>query len=232
MPFQVENLCVAYANRLILRDITLTIAPQTITALVGPSGCGKSTFLKVLNRIAETEAPFQIQGQVKFAGHDIYGAKVNVTRLRQLVGMVFQQPTPFAMSIYDNVAFPAHLAGLSAIAEVVETSLKKAALWEEVKDILKCSALTLSGGQQQRLCIARALAITPQVLLLDEPCAALDPIATAKIEALLVELQQELTILIVTHNLQQAQRLATHTVTFGLSEDGVGYLDQSQSVHP
>jgi phosphate ABC transporter ATP-binding protein len=188
--------------------------PQ-ITAIIGASGCGKSTFLKSLNRIAELEGKIHIQGTVRVLGQDIYHPSTNLPVLRRYVGMVFQKPAPFPMSIYQNVAYGAkHYLPKAEIGWAVERALKQAFLWDEVKDRLHSSALALSGGQQQRLCIARSLAVQPQILLLDEPCSALDPISTAKIEQLLTHLKSELTIVIVTHNLAQAQRIAQWTAFF------------------
>ncbi len=205
----------------------MNIPQGQVTAIIGPSGCGKSTFIKALNRISELEGNVRVEGKVEFLEQDIYSPKVNVNRLRRQIGMVFQKPNPFPMSIYDNVAYGMRVSSKpsrSALDEVVETALKGAALWDEVKDNLKKSALGLSGGQQQRLCIARALAVKPKVLLMDEPCSALDPIATMKIEELIDSLRRELTIVIVTHNMQQASRISDFTAFFSTDESRVGQL--------
>jgi phosphate transport system ATP-binding protein len=199
--------------------VSLSVHERQITALIGPSGCGKSTFLRTLNRISETIRHTRIQGRITLDGSDIL--KMDVTTLRRRVGMVFQRPNPFPKSIFENVAYGVRVNGLAAgrsLNEVVEQSLRRAALWDEVKDTLHKSALALSGGQQQRLCIARALAVDPEVLLLDEPCSALDPIATAKIEDLLFTLKTQCTIIIVTHNMQQAARVADDTGFFLLGK--------------
>jgi phosphate transport system ATP-binding protein len=208
-----------YGQEQALHDITLTIQPRAITALIGPSGCGKSTFLRSINRLNDLIPTAKKKGELKLDGTDIYGLTSDVVALRQRVGMVFQRWNPFPKSIYDNVAFGPRINGErnpAALDEVVERSLRRAALWDEVRDRLGQSALALSGGQQQRLCIARALANDPEVLLLDEPASALDPIATQKIEELLFELKGELTVVIVTHNLQQAARVSDHTAFFYL----------------
>jgi len=210
-----ENLNFFYANFKALHDISLEIPEKRITALIGPSGCGKSTFLRTLNRINETIKTARYEGTVSLDGQDV--RELDVTNLRRRVGMVFQRPNPFPKSIFDNIAFGLRvngLAGKRSVAEVVEASLKRAALWDEVKDKLNQSAYGLSGGQQQRLCIARALAVDPEVLLLDEPCSALDPIATSKIEDLLFSLKDQCTQVIVTHNMQQAARVAEFTGFF------------------
>ena len=195
-----------------VRDVTVSIVKGTITAFIGPSGCGKSTALRCLNRMNDLVRGFKIKGQVMFRGYDIYGPNVDPVAVRRHIGMVFQQPNPFAMSIYRNVSFGLRLNGYRGnVEEKVEQALRQSALWEEVKDKLHSSGLSLSGGQQQRLCIARAIATEPAVLLMDEPCSALDPIATHKIEELMKELQKKYTIAIVTHNLQQAKRVADMT---------------------
>jgi phosphate transport system ATP-binding protein len=215
VKLQTENLNFFYGGFQALHDVSLSIQERRITALIGPSGCGKSTFLRALNRISETIKNTRISGRVVLDGEDTL--KMDVTGLRRRVGMVFQRPNPFPKSIFDNVAYGVRVNGLDkgkSLAELVEKSLRRAALWEEVKDKLQDSALALSGGQQQRLCIARALAVDPEVLLLDEPCSALDPIATAKIEDLLFELKNQCTIVIVTHNMQQAARVAEETGFF------------------
>ena len=199
-----------YGNKQILFDINMGIADKKVTALIGPSGCGKSTLLRILNRMHETVSTSRLQGEILLDGQNILAQ--DVTALRRRVGMVFQRPNPFPKSIFDNIAYGPRINGAKgSIAEIVEKSLRHAALWEEVKDQLHKSAYDLSGGQQQRLCIARALAVEPEVLLLDEPCSALDPISTAKIEELLVELKHLTTIAIVTHNMQQAARVSDFT---------------------
>jgi len=214
-----ENLNFFYGNFHALHDISLEVPEKRITALIGPSGCGKSTFLRTLNRINETIKTARYEGTVSLDGQDV--RELDVTNLRRRVGMVFQRPNPFPKSIFDNIAFGLRvngLAGRRSIAEVVEASLRRAALWDEVKDKLHQSAYGLSGGQQQRLCIARALAVDPEVLLLDEPCSALDPIATSKIEDLLFSLKDQCTQVIVTHNMQQAARVAEFTGFFLLGK--------------
>jgi phosphate transport system ATP-binding protein len=208
-----------YGEKQALLDVSLTIHPRSITALIGPSGCGKSTFLRSINRLNELIPGTRAEGRMLLDGTDIYDSAVDVVALRQRVGMVFQRWNPFPKSIYDNVAYGPRVNGIrdrATLDEIVEGSLRRAALWDEVKDRLRRSALALSGGQQQRLCIARALANDPQVLLLDEPASALDPIATQRIEELLYELKSELTVVIVTHNLQQAGRVSDHTAFFYL----------------
>ncbi len=204
-----------------VRDTSVPIAKNAITAFIGPSGCGKSTVLRCLNRMNDLVRGFRFEGHVRYRGHDIYAAAIDPVAVRRFIGMVFQQPNPFATSIYNNVAFGLRLNGYKGNkGEKVEKALRSAALWDEVKDKLHKSALALSGGQQQRLCIARAIATEPEVLLMDEPCSALDPIATRKIEELMTELRQRFTIAIVTHNLQQAQRVADYT--------GFLYVDTTQ----
>jgi phosphate transport system ATP-binding protein len=201
-----------YSEFLAVRDTNVPIVSKDITAFIGPSGCGKSTVLRCLNRMNDFVPGFRFEGEVRYRGQDIYAGDIDPVAVRRSIGMVFQQPNPFAMSIYKNVAFGLKLNGFEGdYDERVEQSLRSAALWDEVKDKLKQSALSLSGGQQQRLCIARAIAVKPDLLLMDEPCSALDPIATRRIEELMLELKQEYTIAIVTHNLQQAQRVADYT---------------------
>ena len=205
-----------YGNFEALKGISMAIPEKEITAFIGPSGCGKSTYLKTLNRMNDLVEGCRIQGKVTLDGEDIYG-NMDVNLLRRRVGMVFQKPNPFPMSIYDNIAYGPRIHGVRSKAkldEIVETSLRQAAIWEETKDKLKKSALGLSGGQQQRLCIARALAVEPEVLLMDEPTSALDPISTAKIEDLALELKKRYTIVIVTHNMQQAVRISDKTAFF------------------
>jgi phosphate transport system ATP-binding protein len=216
---QAERFSFWYGRNQALHDITLGVSPRAITALIGPSGCGKSTFLRSINRLNDLIPGVRHSGAIRLDGEDVYRSDLNVVALRQRVGMVFQRSNPFPKSIYDNVAYGPRVNGCrdrAELDEVVERSLRRAALWDEVKDRLRKSALALSGGQQQRLCIARALANDPELLLLDEPASALDPIATQRIEELLYELKAELTIVIVTHNLQQAGRLSDHTAFFYL----------------
>ena len=217
----VKDLCLWYGSHKALKDININIPDQSITALIGPSGCGKSTFLKTLNRMTDLIPDVKITGDVRYQGKDIFGADVDVSQLRREIGMVFQKPNPFPMSIYDNIAYGPRTHGIKGKAqldEIVERSLRDAAIWDEVKDRLKKNALGLSGGQQQRLCIARALAVEPNVLLMDEPTSALDPISTSKIEELAMELKEKYTIVIVTHNMQQAVRISDNTAFFLLGE--------------
>ncbi len=224
---RIQNLSFYYGNQKALEAVSMDIYQRHVTAIIGPSGCGKSTFIKSLNRISELEGKVRVEGRVEFFGQDIYARRVNLNRLRSQIGMVFQKPNPFAMSIYDNVAYGVRIAGRRARGELdasVESALKSAALWDEVKDKLHKSALGLSGGQQQRLCIARALAVKPKVLLMDEPASALDPIATMKIEELIHTLQQDLTIAIVTHNMQQATRVSDYTAFFSTDESRIGQM--------
>ncbi len=218
---QSKNVDVFYGDNKALSNINLNIIPNTVTALIGPSGCGKSTFLRLLNRMNDYIDSFSMNGQVTMDGQDIYGPKVQVEELRTNIGMVFQKPNPFPKSIFENVAYGLKIQGVKDkkfIANRVETALKQSALWDEVKDDLKKPALSLSGGQQQRLCIARALAVDPKVILMDEPTSALDPISTAKIEELIFELKQKYTIVIVTHNMQQAGRVSDYTAFFYMGE--------------
>lgn len=216
-----NDLCLWYGKTQALRDINISVPEGSITALIGPSGCGKSTFLKTLNRMNDLVPDVRITGSVKYRGKDIFAPGTDVNELRRQIGMVFQKPNPFPMSIYDNIAYGPRTHGIRSKAkldEIVETSLKNAAIWDEVKDRLKKSALGLSGGQQQRLCIARALAVDPDVLLMDEPTSALDPISTTRIEELATELKSKYTIIIVTHNMQQALRISNKTAFFLLGE--------------
>ena len=216
-----ENLCLWYSETQALKGISIEIPENSITALIGPSGCGKSTFLKTLNRMNDLVQGVKITGTVKYQGQDIFAPSVDVNLLRRDIGMVFQKPNPFPMSVYDNVAYGPRTYGIRSKArldEIVEQSLRGAAIWDELKDRLKKSALGLSGGQQQRLCIARALAVGPKVLLMDEPTSALDPISTARIEELAEELKRQYTIVIVTHNMQQAVRISDKTAFFLLGE--------------
>ena len=218
---KVEHLNLHFGDCHVLKDINMEIKSNTVTALIGPSGCGKSTFLKTLNRMQDLVSTVKIDGLVTIDGKDIYAKDVDATLLRKKVGMVFQQPNPFPMSIYDNVAYGPRIHGIkdkNTLDEIVEKSLKSAAIWDEVKDRLKKSALGLSGGQQQRLCIARALAVEPEILLMDEPTSALDPISTTKIEDLMESLKQNYTVIIVTHNMQQAARISDETAFFLVGE--------------
>ncbi len=215
-----ENLNLWYGENQALKNINAEISEKQITALIGPSGCGKSTFLKTLNRMNDLVDGCKIEGNIYINNTDIY-RNMDVNTLRKNVGMVFQKPNPFPMSIYDNIAYGPRIHGIKSkfkLDEIVERSLKQAAIWDECKDRLKKSALSMSGGQQQRLCIARALAVEPQILLMDEPTSALDPISTSKIEDLALELKKEYTIIIVTHNMQQAMRIADKTAFFLLGE--------------
>ena len=217
----VNDLCLWYGQTQALKNINMEIPEKSITALIGPSGCGKSTFLKMLDRMNDLVPGVKITGEVKYKEQNIYAPGTDVNELRRCIGMVFQKPNPFTMSIYDNVAYGPRTHGVrkkSELDEIVERSLQGAAIWDEVKDRLKKSALGLSGGQQQRLCIARALAVEPDVLLMDEPTSALDPISTSKIEELATELKKNYTIVIVTHNMQQALRISDSTAFFLLGE--------------
>lgn len=217
----VEDLNLWYGSTQTLHHVSMEIPEKSITALIGPSGCGKSTFLKTLDRMNDLVPGVRIEGTVRYDGRDIFAPDVDVNELRRQVGMVFQKPNPFPMSIYDNVAYGPRTHGVrnrAKLDEIVEQSLRSAAIWDEVKDRLKKNALGLSGGQQQRLCIARALAVEPQVLLMDEPTSALDPISTSKIEELAIELKKRYTIVIVTHNMQQALRISDRTAFFLLGE--------------
>lgn len=221
VKIQVENLNLYYGENHALKDVNMKIRPNAITAFIGPSGCGKSTFLKTLNRMNDLVDNVRIEGLVTLDGENIYAPEVDTTVLRKRIGMVFQQPNPFPMSIYDNIAYGPRVHGIKdkkKLDEIVEESLRGAAIFDEVKDRLKKSALGLSGGQQQRLCIARALAVQPEVLLMDEPTSALDPISTSKIEDLMESLKKDYTIVIVTHNMQQAVRVADDTAFFLLGE--------------
>lgn len=217
----VNDLCLWYGKTQALKNINIEVPEKSITALIGPSGCGKSTFLKTLNRMNDLIVGVKITGEVMYNGENIYDSPVDVNELRKNIGMVFQKPNPFPMSIYDNIAYGPRTHGVRSRAkldDIVEHSLKDAAIWEEVKDRLKKNALGLSGGQQQRLCIARALAVEPQILLMDEPTSALDPISTSHIEELAMKLKEKYTIVIVTHNMQQALRISDNTAFFLLGE--------------
>ena len=217
----VQGLDLWYGDHQALHDISMNIPEKSITALIGPSGCGKSTFLKTLNRMNDLIPGVKITGDVRYREQDIFAAGTDVNELRREIGMVFQKPNPFPMSIYDNIAYGPRTHGIknrAKLDEIVEKSLRGAAIWDEVKDRLKKNALGLSGGQQQRLCIARALAVEPEVLLMDEPTSALDPISTSKIEELAMQLKEQYTIVIVTHNMQQAVRISDRTAFFLLGE--------------
>ena len=225
---EVQGLNVFYGAFQAIRDISLTIRPNAVTAIIGPSGCGKSTFLRTLNRMHELTPAARVEGSIRLDGTDIMAADVDPVRLRRVVGMVFQRPNPFpTMSIFDNVVAGLRLTGRHSqveLDEVAERSLRRAALWDEVKDKLKANGTSLSGGQQQRLCIARALAVDPEVILMDEPASALDPVATLRVEQLMAELRQRYTIVIVTHNMQQAARVSDETAFFTMGEDRAGYV--------
>jgi phosphate transport system ATP-binding protein len=224
---RIEGLSLRYGSRLALHDVSMEIGQRRITALIGPSGCGKSSFLRCLNRMNDTIPGARVQGSVRIDGRDIYDPGTDVVALRQKVGMVFQRPNPFPQSVFDNVAFGPRVLGTHGrreIPDVVERSLRAADLWEEVKDGLRKDALALSLGQQQRLCIARVTAVAPEVILMDEPCSALDPIATLRIEELMRRLKERYTIVIVTHNMQQAARVSDTTGFFWLSEERAGIL--------
>lgn len=217
----VKEMCLWYGEHQALKNIHIEIPEKSITALIGPSGCGKSTFLKTLNRMNDLIPGVKITGDIRYKGKDIFGKEVDVNQLRKEIGMVFQKPNPFLMSIYDNIAYGPRTHGITKKAqldEIVEKALRDAAIWDEVKDRLKKNALGMSGGQQQRLCIARALAVNPKVLLMDEPTSALDPISTSHIEELVMELKEQYTIVMVTHNMQQAVRVSDHTAFFLLGE--------------
>ena len=217
----VQHLNLWYGDHQALHDITMDIPAHQITALIGPSGCGKSTFLKSINRMNDLIPGCRIEGTITYDGQNLYGPDVDVTQLRTKIGMVFQKPNPFPMSIYDNIAYGPRIQGIRSRAkldQIVEESLRAAAIWDETKDRLRKSALGISGGQQQRLCIARALAVKPDVLLMDEPTSALDPISTGKIEELAMQLKEQYTIIIVTHNMQQAVRISDQTAFFLLGK--------------
>ena len=220
-----NGLSVYYGNKKVLSDVTLDFPTNKVTAIIGPSGCGKSTLLRCFNRMNDLISNFNMTGQILFDGEDLYGPEVDSTEIRYQVGMVFQRPNPFPKPIFDNVAFgPKINVYQGKLEELVEQSLRRAALWDEVKDRLKSSALALSGGQQQRLCIARALAVQPRVILMDEPCSALDPFATLAIEELMRELSEDYSIIIVTHNMQQAARASDYTAFLMGNEERIGEL--------
>jgi phosphate transport system ATP-binding protein len=213
--FDVTDVSVYYGGFRAVRDVSMTIFRNQITALIGPSGCGKTTFIRCFNRMNDLVESARLEGRILYHGVDLYGRDVDPVEVRRRIGMVFQKPNPFPKSIYDNIAFGPKIAGLKgSMADLVEQSLRKAALWDEVKDRLRESAMSLSGGQQQRLCIARCIAVEPEVILMDEPCSALDPIATGRIEDLMQELKRDFTIIIVTHNMQQAARVSDMTAFF------------------
>ena len=221
----IKGLRAFYGSHLAVKDIDLSLRRGRVTAVIGPSGCGKSTLVRCLNRMHEMSSGGYVEGHVFYQGEDIYSPRVDPVELRSRIGMVFQKPNPFPKSIFDNVAFGLKVNGINDhISDRVERSLRRAAIWDEVKDRLKQSALQLSGGQQQRLCIARALAVEPEVILMDEPCSALDPMATLAVEELIRELSQEVTIIIVTHNMQQAARVSHETAFLMTDEDRAGYL--------
>ncbi len=222
---QTRGLSVYYGDKKVVTDVDLDVARHRITAIIGPSGSGKSTLLRCFNRMNDLIPSARVEGQVLFDGLDLYSHDVDPTEIRYLIGMVFQRPNPFPKSIYDNVAFGPRINGFKGdMHELVERSIRRAALWDEVKDRLEASALSLSGGQQQRLCIARALAVEPRVILMDEPCSALDPIATLAIEDLMRELSEDYSIIIVTHNMQQAARVSNYTAFLMVEEARVGFM--------
>ena len=223
--FECSGVDVYYSDFRALRDVSLNVAAHEVTALIGPSGCGKSTFLRCFNRMNDLIEGARVDGTINYHGVDLYLDEVDPVEVRRRIGMVFQKPNPFPKSIYDNIAYGPRLAGVkrSELDDVVEGSLRGAALWDEVKDRLKSSAYGLSGGQQQRLCIARAIAVQPDVVLMDEPCSALDPIATGRIEELIAELKTEYTIIIVTHNMQQAARISDMTAFFSVQANELGH---------
>jgi len=217
----VKDMCLWYGDHQALKNVNIEIPEKSITALIGPSGCGKSTFLKTLNRMNDLIPGVKITGDIRYEGTDIFSKEVDVNNLRKEIGMVFQKPNPFPMSIYDNIAYGPRTHGITnkvELDEIVERALRDAAIWDEVKDRLKKNALGMSGGQQQRLCIARALAVQPKILLMDEPTSALDPISTSRIEELVLELKEKYTIVMVTHNMQQAVRVSDYTAFFLLGE--------------
>ena len=217
----VKDMCLWYGDHQALKNVNIEIPEKSITALIGPSGCGKSTFLKTLNRMNDLIPGVKITGDIRYEGTDIFSKEVDVNNLRKEIGMVFQKPNPFPMSIYDNIAYGPRTHGITnkvQLDEIVERALRDAAIWDEAKDRLKKNALGMSGGQQQRLCIARALAVQPKILLMDEPTSALDPISTSRIEELVMELKETYTIVMVTHNMQQAVRVSDHTAFFLLGE--------------
>jgi len=218
--FGLEDVQVSYGPKPAVRGVSFDIGKNEITALIGPSGCGKSTLIRCLNRMNDLIPGARVEGKVRYHGQDLYGSEVDAVEVRKRIGMVFQKPNPFPKSIYDNIAFGPRVLGMKgSMDEIVERALKQGALWDEVKDRLKTNAFGMSGGQQQRLCIARCLAVNPDVILMDEPCSALDPISTGKIEDLMMELKQEYSIVIVTHNMQQAARVSNKTAFFTVELD-------------
>ncbi|MBI4928780.1 MAG: phosphate ABC transporter ATP-binding protein [Anaerolineae bacterium] len=222
---ETKDMHLHYGNFRAVKDVSLKVIPQKITAIIGPSGCGKSTVLRSFNRMNDFVPSFHMEGEILFHGQNIYAPEIDPVQVRQRIGMVFQKPNPFPKSIYDNVAWGARVNGFKGnLDDMVEETLRAAALWDEVKDNLKKSGLSLSGGQQQRLCIARALAVKPEIILMDEPCSALDPIATLKIEELMRELSTQYTIIIVTHNMQQAARASDFTAFFTMDDDRAGLM--------
>jgi phosphate transport system ATP-binding protein len=228
--FHVENLDAIYGSKAAVKGVTMDVYKNLVTAIIGPSGCGKSTYIRCFNRMNDLIPSFHMEGNIRYHGQDICGSNIDPVAVRRNIGMVFQRPNPFPKSIYDNVAWGCRVLGLKDDMDTrVERALTQAALWDEVKDRLKASGLSLSGGQQQRLCIARAIAVEPDVVLMDEPASALDPIATYKIEELVRELSDEITIVIVTHNMQQASRVSQRTVFMLAGDDGVGRLVEQGS---
>jgi phosphate transport system ATP-binding protein len=232
IALELRDVTCHYGAFRVLRDVSMSVARREVTSLIGPSGSGKSTVLRTINRMNDLVSSFRLDGTVLLDGQDLYAPNVDAVELRRRVGMVFQKPNPFPKSIFDNVAFGPRINGYRGnVAELVEASLRRAALWDEVKDKLKQSGLSLSGGQQQRLCIARAIATEPEIILMDEPCSALDPRATLQIEDLMAELKANFTIVIVTHNLQQAARASDRTVFLTMGEDRAGYVvEQARTV--
>ncbi len=221
--FQLDDVGVAYGDKPAIRNVGFDIGQNEITALIGPSGCGKSTLIRCLNRMNDLIPTAKVEGSIRYHGEDLYGADVDPVQVRQRIGMVFQKPNPFPKSIYDNIAFGPRVRGMKGdMDDIVERALRRGAVWDEVKDRLKTNAFGMSGGQQQRLCIARALAIEPDVILMDEPCSALDPISTGRIEDLMVELKTRISIVIVTHNMQQAARVSDRTAFFTVELDESG----------
>ncbi len=221
MAFKIKEVSAFYGEKEAVKSVSLAIEARSVTAIIGPSGCGKSTFIRCLNRMNDLVPQFRLEGEILYNGTNIYSNDLDITEVRRRIGMVFQKPNPFPKSIYENAAYGLRIQGISKkgiLDKVVEESLKKAALWEEVRERLHASALALSGGQQQRLCIARAIATQPEVILFDEPCSALDPIATAKVEDLITALKKEYTVIIVTHNMQQAARVSDVTGFFMMGE--------------
>jgi phosphate transport system ATP-binding protein len=234
--FSLENVDIFYGSYRAVRDVSLTIPKNQVTAFIGPSGCGKSTILRCLNRLNDLIEIFSLKGKILYRGQNLYDSDVDPVEVRKYIGMVFQKPNPFPKTIYDNVAYGARVNQYQGdLDELVETCLRRAALWDEVKDKLQANGFSLSGGQQQRLCIARTIAVQPEVVLMDEPCSALDPISTLKIEELMHELKQNYTIVIVTHNMQQATRVADRTAFFNAEAvdkgDKIGYLVEYDDTH-